>query len=701
MIGSSLVQSIVARFNKLADTTSLATGAGMVGFNTLRNYGATTLGGWLNYLYAAADGVGISVPTIAALKLHHASGITKASVGGNAAQGDGADRSYYYDSTDTTSPDDGLTILVSADGGRWKTTAGNIGPTLAASEGVTYANGYMSAHLGNLTVPLNNAGNVRYWTANYTLTVPPGATIPSGDVRHDHVSVSGHSRSQSVNSRIWGAVGLAQLDAACTTNAQVGQCYGGEFDVNNNSGYDVTNFSGDGDIAAQMLATGGSSVAKAAQIVSAVGTSKFYTCRWVRSTCLHSTGFVDYIDNVSPAHGYYFSDVYGGGDAMSVPPQKAVVFRTTAGGPATIQSLGTALQINSGTGGINIANNANTVTNFQFTDAGVLAVGVAASAEKFKVQADNTGTSRSLMLLNGAGGIQAYTDFGNTTSSAGENAAHATVYLRKDATTNRSINAAGTINASGTDYAEYMLKADGCGELAKGAIVGVTAAGTITDKWAEAVSFVIKSTDPSFVGGDTWGAEDALGHEAPAAPVLILPAYAGTSAPGTGPSMPTAPRAPKPDEDGNVDQVAADRFEAAYSAYLADVAALPDAIAAHQVLADQYEADQAAHAALEKAARDEFDSVTMPAYEAARDAFDAVHNAERARWDRIAYAGQVPVNVQGAKPGQLIVAVQAGEGIAGAAIDADTATLTQYIKAVGLVQNILEDGRANVRVKVA
>ena len=72
---------------------------------------------------------------------------------------------------------------------------------------------------------------------------------------------------------------------------------------------------------------------------------------------------------------------------------------------------------------------------------------------------------------------------------------------------NRSINAGGTVNASGADYAEYMLKSDSCGDIAKGDVVGVDSDGKLTKKFSEANSFVIKSTDPSYVGGDTWWTE--------------------------------------------------------------------------------------------------------------------------------------------------------------------------------------------------
>jgi hypothetical protein len=85
--------------------------------------------------------------------------------------------------------------------------------------------------------------------------------------------------------------------------------------------------------------------------------------------------------------------------------------------------------------------------------------------------------------------------------------------IQKNSSNNRSINAAGTINASGADYAEYVRKSEGCGEIAKGQIVGRDTDGRLTDKWSESYTFCVKSTDPAYVGYDMWGIgleDDAL-----------------------------------------------------------------------------------------------------------------------------------------------------------------------------------------------
>uniref|UniRef100_UPI001C56A65C hypothetical protein n=1 Tax=Janthinobacterium sp. UMAB-56 TaxID=1365361 RepID=UPI001C56A65C len=81
--------------------------------------------------------------------------------------------------------------------------------------------------------------------------------------------------------------------------------------------------------------------------------------------------------------------------------------------------------------------------------------------------------------------------------------------------------------------------------------------------------------------------------------------------------------------------------------------------------------------------------------------FEAELEQLRQTVDRIAFAGQVPVNVVGATPGQHIVPVQDGDGIAGMAMDEDGMTLKQYMRSIGKVISIEEDGRARIIVKVA
>ena len=100
--------------------------------------------------------------------------------------------------------------------------------------------------------------------------------------------------------------------------------------------------------------------------------------------------------------------------------------------------------------------------------------------------------------------------FNAVNASGSANASGCAVKVYRNDTTLRSINAAGTVNTSGNDYAEYMVKA-GDFTIAKGDICGVNAQGKLTNVFADAVTFVVKSTDPSYVGGDTW--DTAAGEE--------------------------------------------------------------------------------------------------------------------------------------------------------------------------------------------
>ena len=90
------------------------------------------------------------------------------------------------------------------------------------------------------------------------------------------------------------------------------------------------------------------------------------------------------------------------------------------------------------------------------------------------------------------------------------NAANTAMAVQQAGGTGRSINAAGTINAGGADYAEYETKRDDCGTIAKGQIVGFDADGLLTDQWSLAVTFGVKSTAPSYVGGDVWFNEERI-----------------------------------------------------------------------------------------------------------------------------------------------------------------------------------------------
>ena len=265
-------------------------------------------------------------------------------------------------------------------------------------------------------------------------------------------------------------------------------------------------------------------------------------------------------------------------------------------------------------------------------------------------------------------------------SAAGYAFANTALFVARDGTTSRSINAGGTINASGADYAEY----EPCGDLviAPGAVVGFKADGALTLTFSEAVRFGIKSTSPSYVGGDAWGTEEALGMKKPVEPVLQMPAY-------DGPPQPTEPVAPVEPAEGASDEERA-AFEAAQAQYVEQMSvyytekdAWDEAQEAHRGAC--YDAEQAHAAALAQ-------------YEQDKAAFETALEAARKGVDRIAYSGKVPVNVMGATPGDYIVAVDDAGAIGGMAVTAPT--FDQYRMAVGRVNKILADGRAEVAVIV-
>ena len=242
-------------------------------------------------------------------------------------------------------------------------------------------------------------------------------------------------------------------------------------------------------------------------------------------------------------------------------------------------------------------------------------------------------------------------------------AAASVMYIGQNSTTGSSVRALGTFNTPGNDYAEYIIKSAMCGTIAKGQLIGITQDNTITDKWADAVMFAIKSTAPSYVGGDSWascvGPRPARqAGPAPTPPPRRTDVIEQQALPGTNP-----PEYQEVVTPGDTDAEWAAK-QAAYAA----------ALAAHDTAV-------------------QLDTEAMAA-------FDAALEVERQKVDRIAIAGRVPVNVLGAQPGDYIVPVQDGDGIKGIPVrQADLGHL-QYLQAVGRVISIEPDGRAYVMVKV-
>lgn len=246
-------------------------------------------------------------------------------------------------------------------------------------------------------------------------------------------------------------------------------------------------------------------------------------------------------------------------------------------------------------------------------------------------------------------------------SGYGANAANAATKFGFDNVTSRSINAGGTINASGADAAEY--ERNGGLKIAKGQIVGFGPDGVLTDRFDLAIRFGVKSTDPHIVGGDTWGTEDKIGKR-PEEPKFTPPEYTGRAKPEDLP------------EDATEEQA---------SQHARDMA--------------DWNEDQVEHKARTDIERNLFDTATYPEYLRDKAAFEERLEAARQQVDRVAYCGKVPCNVQGATPGDYIVAVNDGNGgIKG--LPVRNPTFEQYRAAVGRVNRILPDGRAEIAVIV-
>jgi len=299
-------------------------------------------------------------------------------------------------------------------------------------------------------------------------------------------------------------------------------------------------------------------------------------------------------------------------------------------------------------------------------------------------------------------------EFGGTnatfykTSGWGVSSPNSTFKVGKDGITSRSISAGGTINASGADYAEYERKSFACGMIEKGQIVGFNTVGEVVDKWPEAVSFGLKSTNPNLVGGDTWGNEAEVGKK-PEEPLYQGPLYKGSSGPGSEPLEPLlqTPVAPE-QQGGEMDLVFASRV--AWRQQMNQVAQTDHADALVRYREDlstwkaacaQFEADQETHAiATSQAETDHAEALQQ--FRAALADFEARLELARQTVDRIAYSGKVPCNVAGALVGDYIVAAGDGENIVG--IPVTDPTFEQYRRAVGRVRCILPDGRPEVAV---
>lgn len=159
---SALAYNILAQ---LADTTNAANGAGLVGYNPALSYAAGTVGAELR----------ARTPTLSSISALRAFSRTLSSittVTGYYTAGDGGGGTYFYDASDTTSADNGGTIIVASDGARWK---------LSVFAPVTVRQfGAKGDHVTDDSAAFQAAMN---WVMTHTLPETYGSNTPAlGDV---------------------------------------------------------------------------------------------------------------------------------------------------------------------------------------------------------------------------------------------------------------------------------------------------------------------------------------------------------------------------------------------------------------------------------------------------------------------------------------------------------------------------------------
>jgi hypothetical protein len=181
-----------------------------------------------------------------------------------------------------------------------------------------------------------------------------------------------------------------------------------------------------------------------------------------------------------------------------------VTLGTDAGDDFNVGSGKLVVEGDSGNVGINTS-----------TPSAKLHIKKASTGSTLILQDYNTNPSFAALLeVKDSAGVRMFSNGSIDTSiSAIENVLNCCMRMSKAANSGRSLNAAGTVNASGADYAEYEIKRDDCGVIKKGDVCGFDSAGLLTDKWILAKTFGIKSTDPSYVGGDSWGSAEKVGEE--------------------------------------------------------------------------------------------------------------------------------------------------------------------------------------------
>jgi hypothetical protein len=153
----------------------------------------------------------------------------------------------------------------------------------------------------------------------------------------------------------------------------------------------------------------------------------------------------------------------------------------------------------------------NSAVRMSITSAGNVYLGDGFSSNNHRIN-KKVAQGSTILVISGYDTAANDTAYFYSSDGTSPNGAATAIGVMRNSSTSRSINASGTINASGADYAEYMTKIVN-DVINKGDIVGVNTDGKLTNIFNDAKSFVVKSTDPSYVGGDIWGNEDTIGKK--------------------------------------------------------------------------------------------------------------------------------------------------------------------------------------------
>lgn len=337
--------------------------------------------------------------------------------------------------------------------------------------------------------------------------------------------------------------------------------------------------------------------------------------------------------------------------------------------------------------------------------------------------ASNSSAGNLVASFQGSGGglgVQIYEGV-NGSSAAGSNTV---MKVGQMTSTGRSIGAAGTINASGADLAEYRLTGDIRLPVAKGQVIGYQADGKVTDKWSLSVlqaRWQIKTTNPHVVGGDTWGTEEIVGKR-PVEPVFAKLTYDGPEQPQPPMDMPALvlpEQPPEPvrqnDEDDATFKVRLAnwreesarvdaRIVEARAAYSTLQAMHDQLVASYQDALRNWEQELQQFEARAEATRHTFDTITMAAYQNDLAAWEARLEAQRQTVDRIAYNGEVPMLTGKDKPkkaGDRVVPIEGPDDTIDVKfVDPGEIEFRDYVRCCGTVTSVREDGTCIVAVKV-